>query len=257
MPASYAHYRFGKLLLKELPADVRQCIQRFRRMYDMGLQGPDIFFYANPLRHTAAADLAKQLHILSGRELFTRVCATADTEAARAYLYGLLAHYCLDRACHSFVDAAAASGEAAHIPLEAEFDRYLMAMDGIKEPHRHDASRHIRLTRGECMSVAAVYPPATGATVNGSVRFMAFALRFLSGKDREKREKLLRKIKPSLCDFFVPEEPVTAWARMDSELLARFNRALREYPELLQQLEAHRKNGEPLGDAFAPNFNGL
>lgn len=41
MPASYAHYRFGKQVLPALPAEIRQNIQRFRRLYDMGLQGPD------------------------------------------------------------------------------------------------------------------------------------------------------------------------------------------------------------------------
>ena len=85
---------------------------------------------------------------------------------------------------------------------------------------------------------------------------MGLFLRFLAGKDREKRQKLLQKIKPSLCDFFLPEAPVTAWARMDSELLARFNRALKEYPALLTQLEDCRKTGAPLGEAFNPTFNG-
>ena len=256
MPASYAHYRFGKLLLKELPADARQCVQRFRRMYDVGLQGPDIFYYANPFVKTSAGRLGKQYHGQSGQQLFSHACAAAGTEAARAYLYGLLAHYCLDCACHPFVDRMVRSGSAAHIPLEAEFDRYLMALDGIPEPHRHDHSQMLKLTRGECMTVSAFYPPATGANVHGSVRFMAFAIRFLAGRDREKREKLLRKLKPSLCDFFIPEEPVAAWSRMDSELLARFNRGLRDYPALLQQLETHRKTGEPLGDTFAPDFHG-
>jgi len=256
MPAGYAHYRFGKLLLGDMPADVRQCIQRFRRMYDMGLHGPDIFFYANPFMSTAAGKLARQYHQQTGQELFARACTVAGSEAARAYLYGLLAHYCLDCACHPFVNKAAAGGEARHIPLEAEFERYLMAMDGITEPHRHDFTRHMKLTRGECMTVAEFYPPATGGNVHQSVRFMAFALRFLAGKDREKREKLLQKLKPSLCDFFIPEEPVTAWGRMDSELLARFNRALKQYPQLLAQLEAHRKTGEALGEDFASTFGG-
>lgn len=254
MPASYAHYRFGKLLLSEMPADVRQCIQRFRRMYDMGLQGPDIFFYYNPFMTNSVRDLAKQFHRQSGQVFFPQACAVADSEAARAYLYGLLAHYCLDAASHPFIRKMESSGEAGHVALESEFDRYLMAMDGIAEPHHHDLTRHMKLTRGECMTVAAFYPPATGAHVSGSVRFMAFALRFLAGKNRETREKLLQKFKPSLCDFFIPAEPVEAFSRMDSELLARFNRSLKQYPQLLRQLEAHRKTGEPLGDDFAPDF---
>lgn len=254
MPASYAHYRFGKLLLPELPADVRQCITRFRRMYDMGLHGPDIFFYHNPFLDTAAGKLAKQFHSQSGQVFFPGACAAADTEAGRAYLYGLLAHYCLDAACHPFITRAVQNGEAGHVALEAEFDRYLMALDGIAEPHRQDITRHMKLTRGECMTAARFYPPATGANVHQSVGFMAFALRFLAGGSRKKREALLKKLKPGLCDFFIPEEPVAAYARMDSELLARFNRAYGQYPQLLRQLEACRKTGEPLGEEFLPTF---
>lgn len=254
MPASYAHYRFGKLLISQLPAQQRQCIQRFRRMYDVGLHGPDIFFYCNPFLDTSAGKLGSQIHRQTGQEFFPRAWAAADTEAAKAYLYGLLAHYCLDAACHPFVNKVVSSGEAGHKTLEAEFDRYLMAMDGIPEPHRHDVTRHIKLTRGECMTAAAFYPTATGADVSQGVRFMAFSLRFLAGGSRQRREKLLRRLKPSLCDMFIPEAPVAAYARMDSELLARFNRAQRQYPQLLQQLEACGRTGEPLGEEFLPTF---
>lgn len=257
MPASYAHYRFGKLLLPQLPSQVRQCIGRFRRMYDLGLQGPDIFFYAPPLPGTNLWNLGKEYHRTSGAAFFTAACAAAESEAARAYLYGLLAHYCLDTACHPFVNRMDEMGEAPHSPLESEFERYLLALDGVAEPHRYDHSRFLKVTRGESMTISAFYPPATGANVHGSIHSMAFSLRFLAGKNRETRQKLLQKVKPSLCDFFIPTEPVTAWARMDSELLARFNRGLKQYPALLQQLEEHMQTGEVLGEEFAPDFGGM
>ena len=96
MPASYAHYRFGKQVLPTLPADVRQCIQRFRRLYDMGLQGPDFFFYYNPVMKTAVGGLGEHFHSQTGQVFFDHACKAASSEAARAYLYGLLCHYCLD-----------------------------------------------------------------------------------------------------------------------------------------------------------------
>ena len=86
MPASYAHYRFGKLLLPQLPSDVRQCIQRFRRMYDVGLQGPDIFFYHNIFRKTATGELGSVIHRQTGRDFFPVACRAAASDAARAYL---------------------------------------------------------------------------------------------------------------------------------------------------------------------------
>ena len=59
MPANYAHYRFGKQLLPGMDAETARSIQRFRRLYDMGLHGPDFFFYYNPLIKTAAGELVK------------------------------------------------------------------------------------------------------------------------------------------------------------------------------------------------------
>lgn len=254
MPAFYAHYRFGKQILPQLPADVRQSITRFRRLYDMGLQGPDFFFYHNPFFHTASHDLGSKFHKQSGQEFFTRVCAQADSEAARVYLYGLLGHYCLDSICHPFVDKMVDSGEAGHESLEAEFERYLLTMDNMLPVYKLDLTKRIKLTRGECVTVAGFYPPATPGAVFQAVGFMALYSRYLNQKNRAKVEKQLTLIKKSLLDVLIPEEPVTAYARMDSELLARFNRAQKDYPHMLQQITEHLRSGQPLGEDFAPIF---
>ena len=77
MPANYAHYRFGKQLLSGMCPNDRRSIQRFRRLYDMGLHGPDIFFYYNPLIKTATGQLGGVFHAQSGQEFLARVCAQA------------------------------------------------------------------------------------------------------------------------------------------------------------------------------------
>ena len=225
MPASYAHYRFGKLLLPAVPPDTRQCIQRFRRMFDVGLQGPDFFFYYNPLMKTAVGSLGGHYHSQTGREFFAHACAAATTEAGRAYLYGLLGHYCLDSGCHPFVNKMTDSGQARHIALESEFDRYLLEQDGESSPSTFDMSRYLKLTRGE-----------------------------LAGKNRKLRVCLFRHLHPGLLDSLIPETPVDAYARMDSELLARFNRCQKQYLNMLAQLEAFRRDETPLGEEFEPTF---
>ncbi len=254
MPSQYAHYRFGKQAFQSLPQEAKQCIQRFRRLYEMGQQGPDIFFYFNPLWKTAAGELGHSFHTQTGQEFFTQACAQATSEAARAYLFGVLGHYCLDSLSHPFVNRVVSSGEAGHVPLEKEFDRYLMATDKLPQPHTQDLSDRIKLTRGECVTVASMYAPATAGNVHQSVRFMAFALRFLSHKDREKREKLLRRINPKLVEHMIPDEPVEEFARMDSELLVRYKWAMEKYPDMVSQLIAHMNGGEPLGEDFSGTF---
>lgn len=254
MPASYAHYRFGKLVLSRLPNDVRQCIQRFRRMYDVGLQGPDFLFYYNPFARNALGDLGSAFHSQTGQEFFTRVCAQADSEAAQAYLYGLLCHYCLDSQCHPYVNRMVAIEEARHEALESDLDRQLLTADGLLPPHTQNVSRYLKLTRGECMTVAAFYPGTTGAQVSRSLWMMGISLRVLSNPRRAETEKWLKKIKPGLLDHMVPEEENPDHVLMLIDLQELYDQALERYPELLRQLQEHRKNGTPLGDAFAPDF---
>lgn len=252
MPASYAHYRFGKQALSQLPPDVRQCIQRFRRMYDMGLQGPDIFFYYSPLISTATGALGAKFHQQRGQEFFPVACKAASSEAARAYLYGLLAHYCLDSVCHPFVNRLVEIEEARHIPLEAELERFLLILDGKKDPRHFDRSRLFRLTRGECMSVAALYPGATGGKVSRCVHTMSFFCKFLAHP--KSKSLLLERFAPSLLEHKIPEEESPELSPYVRELHHLYGQALEQYPSMLSQLQEHTKTGAPLGDAFFPDF---
>ena len=61
-------------------------------------------------------------------------CKAATSDAARDYLFGLLGHYCLDSVCHPFVNRLVQSGEAKHVPLESEFERFLLELDGKTSP---------------------------------------------------------------------------------------------------------------------------
>ena len=254
MPASYAHYRFGKLLLPQLSADVRQTVQRFRRMYDAGLQGPDFFFYYNIFMNTPTGELGRTFHHQSGREFFPTACKAADTEAARAYLYGLLGHYCLDSVCHPFVNRLVQIGEAAHVPLESEFERYLLLKDKEPIPHTFDAGKFLKLTRGEAMTVAAFYPGATGVKVSRGVRSMRLFIRLLAHPNRTLQRQILQKTYPRLLDFRIPEESSDALAPYVTELFELYTQALEKYPDLLQEITAHLQTGEDFSDAFAPEF---
>jgi len=254
MPASYAHYRFGKLLLPKLPADVRQTIQRFRRMYDMGLQGPDFFFYYNPFMTTATGQLGKTFHRQSGQEFFSQACRAASSEAAKAYLWGLLAHYCLDSVCHPFINQLVTIGEAEHVALESEFERFLLLKDRESSPHTFDMSKYFKVTRGECMTVAAFYPGATAGKISRSIRFMSFFTKLLCHPNQKLRTAILKKVKPSLCSHCIPSEDHEALALYVRELHYLYGQAMERYPVLLLQMQSHLETGCPFGEDFFPSF---
>lgn len=254
MPANYAHYRFGRELIGQLPPNERQCVQRFRRMYDLGLFGPDFFFYYFPFLKSSTRALGSTFHRQSGQEFFTNACKAATSEAARAYLYGLLGHYCLDSICHPYVNQLDKIEEAKHVPLESEFERLLLVTDRVPNPHLHDMSGKAKPTRGECMTIAEFYPGATGGKVSLSFKSMAYYVKLLVTPGKEKTVRFYTRFHPALPEYRVPETENEALSLYARELLGLYDQALALYPTLLAEITAHMTEGTPLSETFAPNF---
>ena len=144
--------------------------------------------------------------------------------------------------------------EVRHIGLESQLERRLLAADGEASPATFDMSSRLRLTRGECMTVAQFYPPATGANINRSMRLMRLCTHFLASPKRAQRERLLNRFKPELCDILIPQAEDAEMSLYVDELVELYSQALERYPRMVEQLIAHRKDGIPLGEDFAPTF---
>ena len=61
MPATYAHFRFGREVLRRLSPETREAITPRIQLYHIGLHGPDIFFYYHPLSKNPVQALGGQL----------------------------------------------------------------------------------------------------------------------------------------------------------------------------------------------------
>ena len=62
MPASYTHQCFGDDVLPRLSTMIQRIISSHKDYYDLGLQGPDLFFYYHPTRKTMVRDFGLSLH---------------------------------------------------------------------------------------------------------------------------------------------------------------------------------------------------
>lgn len=259
MPSHYAHYRFGTRAIPSLPPDVRRSIQRFRQLYEMGLHGPDIFFYHNIFFRDKAVALGTKYHNETGSDFFGRVCKhlrLAPNEAAMAYLYGLVTHFCLDSTLHPFVLEQTAEGKIGHVELETEFDRFLLQLDGKQQPNTFDCSPHIRLTRGEYATVAEFYPPATAGAVHVSVRSMAASVRLLAMPNGNFRRTVEGAAGGKLRQHFMGRSPNKNCAHLDEPLLALYDQAEEKLPAMMEELLAHMRCNAPLGGLFEKTFNG-
>lgn len=258
MPACYAHYRFGAQAVELFPPELRRSIRQFRRLYDAGLQGPDIFFYHNILFRDKTVVYGSRCHDLSGEEFFTGCCSqltSSSGEAALAYLWGTLAHYCLDSVVHPFVLEQTADGNISHVELETEFDRFLLQQDGIRQPAGHNRGSHLTLTDGECVTASLFYP-ATAGSVRRSIRNMAFLCRIMSLPQGTLRQIVEWGAGEKLRQHFIHRTPNKTCAHLNEPMLMLYDRSLSLLPEMTAQLQAHMASGKPLGELFENTFNG-
>ena len=133
MPATYAHYVFGKKVFSKLPQKERQVVFQGKDAFLLGLHGPDLLFYYYPFRKNQINQQGVRMHKELAADFFDkgRTCWRKDHDPVLlAYLYGFLCHFILDHACHPFVNYYAEEKDLGHLTIETEFDRYLMEQDG-------------------------------------------------------------------------------------------------------------------------------
>lgn len=258
MPSHYAHYRFGAKAIPLLPPQVQRSVRLFRQLYDVGLHGPDMFYYYSlPLKGRVTA-LGSKYHKMTGAEFFQPVCKhlrLEPNEAAMAYLYGVLTHYCLDSALHGFVNEQTADGQIGHIELEAEFDRYLLQLDGKRRPDAHDSSTHMKLTQGECDTVAKFYGTSP-ANVEISLKCMAANAKLIGTPNRDLRKFMQKYGGKTLRQNFADRLPNPKCSHLDEPMLALYEEALARLPAMMDALLAHMHHNAPLGELFEATFNG-
>lgn len=259
MPSIYAHYRFGCLVLADLPQGIRDRIERHRRLFDAGLQGPDFFFFYKPFTKTPVGNLGHDLHYQTGAAFFTRIClAHPDpTEAETAYLYGLLAHYCLDSVCHPFIHEQTDEGPISHNRLESEFERYLMTLDGIPSPLGYDRTVHMKLTPADFKAAAVWYPDATLSQIREGFGTMKVILKLLTCRSnfhRRLAETILARLGGQQPGLLMKSGPDPACSHLNRAMMSLFEQALPRYPVLRAKLRAHLKHGTPLDTDFDSIF---
>lgn len=259
MPSNYAHYRFGVAALRDMPDAQKQIVSRHRALYDIGLHGPDIFFFNNPVVKNRLGALGSAFHAQSGEEFFGRVCRMLrlqPSQAGYAYLCGVLCHYALDSACHPFVNEHAAQGPCTHVEIESEFDRFLLARDGKCPPHEQCLRNHLRLASpDDTQTVARFYPNVSNGDVRRCLRNMRGCMKLLSLPERPRKAAIgaMKLVKLS-DDVFVPMQENTRCSALDAPLLALYDRALAQYPEMLARVWKNLRAPEPFGALFTPDF---
>ncbi len=254
MPSTYAHHAFGVQTLPTLPADIRRPIQRYRELFDLGLQGPDFFFFYQPGKDTPVKKLGRKYHYQTGSEFFGRICRERNRpeEEELSYLYGLMGHYCLDSVCHPLIHQLSEEDSLIHNRVESEFDRYLMAQEGFRRPHFHDRGMYLKCSRHNCEIAARFYPDAKVHQVQEALRTMRLVLGLLTVHPAAKQ--VVRLMGGAYPGLLMENHADPACKAVNEQLQERFDTAMQRYPVCLRQLHGHMTFGEPFGEELEGIF---
>ena len=135
MPAFFAHYQFGEQVVTQLNDELKDIIQKHKREFQIGLQGPDVFFFYRPWKTNDVVEYGNHLHEAPARWMFQRGMGNGRHSAAYAYMIGVVCHFALDSFCHPFVDAYEKESGVSHMEIESEFEKMLLRREE-KDPFK-------------------------------------------------------------------------------------------------------------------------
>jgi len=188
MPATYAHYQFGKKVYKALPKEIKEIIKENKPAYLLGLHGPDLVFYYRPLGKNRVNQLGVRMHREKAVDFFEKARAVYQERPSYvllSYLCGFLCHFMLDSECHPYIGNYMDEHALGHMEIETDFDRFLMEEDGL-DPVTHFCTRHLIRDLDTEEAIASVFDGLEVYHIDDSIRGFHKVIRFMQCKSPAK-----------------------------------------------------------------------
>ncbi len=266
MPGLVTHYIFGHSVLNSLSNKNKNKINRHHEIFNIGTQGPDMFFYYVPgLLKKSTNQLGLVMHKKNIKNFFKEVIFemnnlqnNTEREIAFSYIAGYLTHYALDYSTHKYIyyktgfrrkGSLIKSNKFSllHKKLETNID--IMLCNVLSENHR--ASRKtweiLDATEEEAHAIAKVMSPSIkkvyGRFVNeedvkNSILYMKNVNKFLNVK--EDKFRMFRKLKDNLD---ITEKEIEQIKEMQDELgVDYFNLSKSEWYSPCDLFEKHNES---------------
>ena len=179
MPGFRSHYFFGDECQKAM-AETPACIQSHRNVYNLGQQGPDIFFYCPQAHLFYPKNIGFLMHSDRVGEFFKNLLRVResflvleDREIADAYILGFMGHYSLDTVAHPYIHDRAekmryrhefSKSFGIHVLLETDIDNDNVRRLAGCEPIEFNHYDTIRVSKKERNTVALLLELAIAIT---------------------------------------------------------------------------------------------
>jgi len=263
MPSIYAHDRFGRELLSVLPEPAKTYANKYRELFLIGLQGPDILFFYHPVFHNYVNRLGYRIHEWQGRKFFqaaTRtIRARRHKEASLAYITGVLCHYALDVACHPYIEHLVRTASLHHCAIEGAFERALIIEDGL--PYNALVTGSIHVSRENAAVIRQFYGHTTGKQIMTTLRCMILCNDGLRMNDNALKKAIFFFLRcigkyDSIAGMVISKDPNPVYAESDRRLRKLYEGAKPLALSLIAEFYACIESGNSLSSQFLPTFSG-
>jgi len=136
MPGFLSHYIAGQAVYHSIAPDIRKIIKQGERLYNLGAQGPDIFFYCLPgILRKRSRGVGKEMHqcdlgiFITRMAHFAKNSVKSERDSIFTYTAGLIMHYVLDVHAHPYVYSQTYNNNASVIKNSADHRIFETAID--------------------------------------------------------------------------------------------------------------------------------
>lgn len=262
MPSTYAHYRFGREIYRRLPESIKKSVDISPELFAIGQHGPDIFFYHSALKANPIKEMGFDMHKKAAADFLEPAMEiirnSGEDTGCRAYIYGFVCHFILDSTVHWYVEDAIEETGAAHTRIEGDFDRMLMARDGLN-PIKYMTACHIVPSTENAKIISMFYPEVSEEAAYKALKDMVFYSKLLRCGNPFKRAFILGGIKAMgssefLSGMVIRTKPDERCTRAAVNLDRLFEKALSEAEKYLPEFEEAIETGAPLSGRFSRTF---
>lgn len=163
MPGFETHYIFGVSSYKNMPdTNLKKIIYDNKRVYSLGLQGPDLFFYYLPSYIVHKNNIGSLAHSAKVGQFFEnylynleQIKKQSHRDIGMAYLAGILGHYTLDYICHPYIyyqtDFKQKTNKyyGRHMDFETKINQLLLKQYKHIKPSQFSRTDTLKLTKKE------------------------------------------------------------------------------------------------------------
>ena len=241
MPGFTTHYLFGENIKDEIDdKHILRVIKNHEKCFNLGLQGPDIFFYYLPA-YFAKRNIGNVMHDTNTLDYFENLIDARNEvknieirEKVDAYILGFIGHYSMDTICHPYIysrshyvkykdDKSRDFGN--HVALETDIDKTMLSTCLGKRPTDFKPEDTINLCEKDMIDLSHVifkairrtYPHyfITPFRIRNAMRFMRLENKWMKDKTGIKKftlrsiEQILYK--HSFISSMIPSDKITRY----------------------------------------------